>query len=117
MDKTSLARWAFVVGLVLAVIIAFVSPLNDAFLWIMILLGLFAGYVFITEDMEHHFFLVAIGLVFFSQTLADLPSIGEPITALLTSLATFFGVMVVALVVRNIIAWVTLGAASRNKRV
>jgi hypothetical protein len=67
--------------------------------------------------MEHHFFLVAIGLVFFSQTLADLPSIGEPITALLTSLATFFGVMVVALVVRNIITWVTLGAAGRNKRV
>lgn len=64
--------------------------------------------------MEHHFFLVAIGLVFFSQTLADLPSIGEPITALLTSLSVFFGVMVVALVVRNIIAWVTVGPAASS---
>lgn len=116
MDKNVLARWAFIVGLVLAVIIALVTPLNDAFLWVMILLGLFAGYIFITPDIEHHFFLVAIGLVFFSQTLADLPSIGKPITALLTSLATFFGVMVVALVVRNIIAWVGIGATG-SKRV
>jgi hypothetical protein len=117
MDRDVLARWAFIIGLVLAVIIALVSPLNDAFLWIMILLGLFAGYVFISEDMEHHFFLVAIGLVFFSQTLADLPSIGEPLTALLVSLSTFFGVMVIALVARNIIQWVTGSSRAANKRV
>lgn len=105
MDRNEMARWAFIIGLVLAVIIALVEPLNAAFLWIMILLGLFAGYVFVTEEFEHHFLLVAIGLVFFSQTLSELPSIGEPITALLVSVSTFFGVMVVALVVRNIISW------------
>jgi len=116
MDRSEMARWAFIGGLVLAVIIALVSPLHSAFLWIMILLGLFAGYVFITEDMEHHFFLVAIGLVFFSQTLSELPSVGEPLTALLVSLSTFFGVMIVALVIRNIVGWVT-AAPRGNKRV
>ncbi|MCL4258267.1 MAG: hypothetical protein KJZ53_07055 [Anaerolineales bacterium] len=116
MERSELARWAFIAGLVLAVIIALVTPLNSAFLWIMILLGLFAGYAFVTEDMEHHFILVAIGLVFFSQTLSELPSIGEPLTALLVSISTFFGVMIVALVVRNIIGWVSAAPRS-NKRV
>ncbi|MBX3002533.1 MAG: hypothetical protein KF821_02240 [Anaerolineales bacterium] len=107
MDRSEMARWAFIAGLVLAVILALVTPIHSAFVWLMILLGLFAGYTFITEDMEHHFFLVAVGLVFFSQTLSELPTIGEPLTALLTSISTFFGVMIVALVVRNIIAWIS----------
>lgn len=107
MDQQSLARWAFIIGLVLAVVIALVTDIDEWATWIMIILGLFAGWVFVTEDQEHHFFLVSISLVFFSQTLSDLPSIGEPITQLLTSLAVFFGVMVVALVVRNIVGWVT----------
>jgi hypothetical protein len=107
MDRPTLARWAFIIGLALAVIIALVTDIDDWAVWIMIVLALYAGWEFVTEDQEHHFFLVAISLVFFSQTLADLPSIGEPVTALLTSLSTFFGVMVVALVVRNIIGWVT----------
>lgn len=114
MDRSEMARWAFIAGLVLAIIIALVTPLNSAFLWIMILLGLFAGYVFITEDMEHHFFLVAIGLVFFSQTLSELPTIGQPLTALLVSVSTFFGVMIVALVIRNIIGWVTLSRPGKR---
>ncbi len=116
MDRSEMARWAFIAGLVLAVIIALVTPLHSAFLWLMILLGLFAGYVFVTEDMEHHFILVAIGLVFFSQTLSELPSVGEPVTALLVSVSTYFGVMIVALAVRNIITWVTASPRG-NKRV
>jgi hypothetical protein len=107
MDRPTIARWAFIVGLALAVIIALVTNIDEWAVWIMIVLALYAGWEFVSEDQEHHFFLVAISLVFFSQTLADLPSIGEPLTALLTSLSTFFGVMVVALVVRNIIGWVT----------
>lgn len=116
MDKNTAARWAFIIGLVLAVIIALVTNISEWATWALIVLGLFAGYVFVTEEMEHHFFLVAIGLVFFSQTLADLPSIGKPITALLTSLSVFFGVMVVALVVRNIIAWITAGSTAGSNK-
>lgn len=107
MDQQTLARWAFIIGLALAVIIGLVTNIDEWATWLLIVLGLFAGWVFITEEQEHHFFLVAISLVFFSQTLDELPSIGPTITQLLTSLAVFFGVMVVALVVRNIVGWVT----------
>lgn len=114
MDRNELARWSFIGGLILAVIIALVTPLHSAFLWLMILLGLYAGYEFIGEDIEHHFFLVAIGLVFFSQTLSELPSIGEPLTALLVSVSTFFGVMIVALVARNILGWISVSKPTKR---
>lgn len=107
MDRPTIARWAFIIGIALAVIIALVTDIDDWVIWLMILLGLYAGWEFVTEEQEHHFFLVAISLVFFSQTLADIPSIGKTLTALLTSLSTFFGAMVIALVARNIVGWIT----------
>jgi hypothetical protein len=111
MDTRTLARWSFIIGLVLAILIALVGDINEWIIWAMIVLGVFAGWAFFTtREAEHHFLLIAIGLVFFSETLSQLPSIGEPITALLVSVATFFGVMVVAMVVRNVIDWVRISA-------
>lgn len=107
MDTRSLARWAFIIGLILAIVIALVPDVPEALLWVMILLGAFAGWAFIAEgEAEHHFLLIAIGLVFFQNAFASLPSLGESITALLTTVAIFFGVMVIAIVVRNVILWV-----------
>lgn len=107
LDLDATARWAFILGLALAVLLALLSDFPDWALWVMILLGLFAGYVFIDQESEHHFFLVAIGLLIFSQVMATLPSIGDTITAILINVATFFGAMVLALVVRNIVSWVS----------
>lgn len=113
-DRPTVARWAFIIGLALAAIVALVTKIDDWVVWLMVLLGLYAGWEFITEDQEHHFFLVAIGLVFFSQVLADIPSIGKTLTALLTSLSTFFGAMVIALVVRNVVSWITGSSVARS---
>ncbi|HKY79826.1 MAG TPA: hypothetical protein VJ182_07565 [Anaerolineales bacterium] len=107
MDQRTIARWAFIVGLALAIIIGLVTDLDEWVTWVMIVLGLFAGYIFISEDQEHHFILVAISLVFFREALGTLPSLGETLTQVLTSVAIFFGAMVLAVVVRNIIGWVT----------
>ncbi len=114
MDRPTIARWAFIIGLALAVVVALVTKIDDWVVWLMILVGLYAGWEFVNEDQEHHFFLVAISLVFFSQVLIDIPSIGKTLTALLTSLSTFFGAMVIALVVRNIVSWITGMSIARS---
>jgi hypothetical protein len=114
MDRPAIARWAFILGLALAVIIALVTNIDDWVVWLMILVGLYAGWEFVAEEQEHHFFLVAISLVFFSQVLVDIPSVGKTLTALLTSLSTFFGAMVIALVVRNIVSWITGMSIARS---
>ena len=105
MDTATAARWAFIIGLVLAVVVALVPEASEWAVWIMLILGLFAGYVFITEEDELRFIILAVGLVFFSQTLTELPSIGETVTALVDAVSAFFGAMVIAIAVRNIIAW------------
>jgi hypothetical protein len=114
MDRPAIARWAFILGLALAVVIALVTNIDDWVVWLMILVGLYAGWEFVAEEQEHHFFLVAISLVFFSQVLIDIPSVGKTLTALLTSLSTFFGAMVIALVVRNIVSWITGMSIARS---
>jgi hypothetical protein len=114
MDRPAIARWAFILGLALAVIIALVTKIDDWVVWLMILVGLYAGWEFVAEEQEHHFFLVAISLVFFSQVLVDIPSVGKTLTALLTSMSTFFGAMVIALVVRNIVSWITGMSIARS---
>lgn len=113
-DRPAIARWAFIIGLALAVIVALVPKIDDWVVWLMILVGLYAGWEFVAEEQEHHFFLVAISLVFFSQVLVDIPSVGKTLTALLTSMSTFFGAMVIALVVRNIVSWITGMSIARS---
>jgi hypothetical protein len=106
MDTRSLARWAFIIGLVLALLLALVPDIPEALLWVMIVLGVFAGWAFIAEgEAEHNFLLLAVGLFLFQNSFASLPSLGELLTAILTSLAIFFGAMLIAIVVRNIVAW------------
>ena len=111
MDRSTLARYAFIAGLVLAAIIALVTDLDDWVIWLMALLGLYAGWEFVAEDQERNFLLVGISLVFLSQTLADtlesFPSIGEILLGLLTSLAIFFGFMIISVIVRNIVRWIS----------
>lgn len=109
MDTRTAARWAFILGIVLAIVVALVPDISDWAVWVMLVLGLFAGYVFIDGNEEMHFLIIAVGLTFFKESLVDFPSIGDFVTALLTSLSVFFGVMVVSLVVRNIIDWVRAG--------
>jgi uncharacterized membrane protein YgaE (UPF0421/DUF939 family) len=109
MDTSTAARWAFIIGLVLAVVVALVPEASEWAVWLMLILGLFAGYVFITEEDELRFIILAVGLVFFSQTLTELPSIGETVTALVGAVSTFFGAMVIAIAVRSIIAWIRVG--------
>ncbi len=106
MDTRSLARWAFIVGLVIAFLIALVPDVPEVLLWVMIILGAFAGWSFIAEgEGEHNFLLLAIGVFLFQNSFATLPSLGELLTAFLTNLALFFGAMFIAIVVRNIVAW------------
>ena len=109
MDTRTAARWAFIIGLVLAIIVALVPDISDWAVWVMLVLGLFAGYVFISVDDELRFFVLSIALVYFTNSLSALPSIGEILTDMARSIATFFGAMVIALAVRNIIDWIRAG--------
>jgi hypothetical protein len=105
MSSTMLGKYAFWVGLVLAIVIALVPDLDPAFTWVMIVLGLIGGYLRVSEKSETHFFLMTLSLAVFSGSLAELPTIGAFITDILDGATTFLGAAVVAIAFRNILGW------------
>jgi len=108
------SRWAFLLGILLAIIVGLVSNMPnlaldpailDWLFYLLMVLGFFAGYVFISQEHEHTFLLLAIGLAVFANSFGNLPTAGAFLNAVLGTIGYFFGVVVVAIVVRKIIAW------------
>lgn len=107
MDIKTLGKWAFIIGLVLAIIVALVPDINEGVVWAMILLGVFAGWVHFGEGDATAFIVLTIGLALFSDSLFDFPTVGEFITDILFNVATFLGAAVIAVAVRKIVGWIT----------
>lgn len=110
MDLMVIARWALLIGLVLAVVIPFIPPtatetLSQGLFYILIVLALIAGFLHITREDEHHFILIAVGLFLFRSLLGSIPTVGSRITDILGVVSFFLGVAVLAVVVRNIVGW------------
>lgn len=108
MDIKSIGKYAFLLGIVIAVIIGLVpaESMSEWVIWLMILLALVGGWVHISREDETHFIILTIGLALFSRSLNQLPpSVGEGLTSVFDQLATFLGVAIIALVVRNILGW------------
>lgn len=109
MDVKMIGKYAFLLGIVLAVIIGVVpaESMSEWVVWLMILLALVGGWLHISKESESHFILLTIGLALFYGALFDLPSLGETFTGIFDQLTTFFGVAILAIVVRNIFGWFT----------
>lgn len=92
-----LGKYAFIVGVVIAVLAAFVT-----FDWVWILLavlGLVVGFLNVSAAEGRGFVIAAIGLLMSTTALQGLPAIGELLTTILSNLAAFISpaLLVVAL--------------------
>lgn len=107
MEPKTIGKYAFWLGLILAVLIALVPEENmsEWVVWAMILLGLVGGYLRVSKESELHFFMMTLALAVFSDALFALPTVGEFLTDILFGVATFLGAAVIAVVVRNIVSW------------
>ena len=105
MTSQTVGKYAFWLGIILAVVIALVPDINEGVVWAMIILGLIGGWLRVSEKSETHFFLMTLALATFSGSLSELPTIGEFITNALNGATTFLGAAVVAVAFRNIVSW------------
>jgi len=105
MNSQTLGKYAFWLGLILAVVIALVPDINDGVVWAMIVIGLIGGYLRISEKSEMHFFLLALALNATKDSLEFLPTIGDFLTDILFGISVFLGAAVIAVVFRNIVGW------------
>ena len=93
-----LGKWAFIGGIVLAVVAAFVSQLSLVY-WALAVLGLVVGFLNVTAEETKGFLLSAVALILSASAVQGIPLVGELVTAIMGNLVAFMSaaVLVVAL--------------------
>ncbi len=93
-----LGKWAFIGGIVLAVVAAFVSQTTWIY-WVLAVLGLVVGFLNVTADETKGFLLSAVALILSASAVQGIPLVGEMVTAIMGNLVAFMSaaVLIVAL--------------------
>lgn len=91
-------KWAFIVGIVLAVVVAFVTQIAWMY-WILAVLGLVVGFLNITTEETKGFLLASIALILSATSVQGIPLVGQIVTQIMANLVAFIAaaVLVVAL--------------------
>lgn len=88
MEKTG--HWAFLVGVVLAVIAGFVPQLQTPTVtWVLVLLGLAVGFLNITAKETQEFLIAAVAVIIASSAAADIITLGTTMMVILSNIVTF----------------------------
>ncbi len=95
MELPTVGKWAFIVGLVLAVVAGVFYQANWV-IWVLAILGVIVGLLNITVEDTQRFLLAAIALTLSATALNTVPVVGETVKNMLGYVASFVaGAMVV----------------------
>ena len=91
-------KYAFIVGLVLAVLAAVALDLAWV-MWVLAVLGLIVGFLNVTKEETRSFLLAAIGLMLAATSVQVIPLVGDLVTRIMANLVVFIApaVLIVAL--------------------
>ena len=88
-------KWAFIIGLVLAVVVGFIFQ-AEWVIWVLAVLGVLVGLLNVTREDTERFLLAAIAFALSVTALSTVPVLGLSITNILGYVAAFVaGAMVV----------------------
>jgi len=98
MDRETIGKWAFIVGLVLAVLAGLFFQPGWA-IWVLAILGVVVGFLNVTAEETRGFLLASIALTLSATALNTLPVIGTALSYILPFVVAFVagGMIVVAL--------------------
>ena len=95
MKLDMVGKWAFIVGLVLAVVVGYIFQ-AEWVVWVLAVLGVIVGLLNVTREDTERFLLAAIALALSVTALGTVPVLGLSITSILGYVAAFVaGAMVV----------------------
>ncbi|MBU0676716.1 MAG: hypothetical protein KJ626_01245 [Verrucomicrobia bacterium] len=95
MDTVKIGKWAFVAGLVIAVLAGiFLQP--DWAIWVLAILGVIVGLLNVTAEDTRGFLLAAIALALSATALNTIPVVGKAFELILPFVVAFVsGAMIV----------------------
>jgi hypothetical protein len=95
MKLDMVGKWAFIIGLVLAVVVGYVLQ-AEWVVWVLAILGVIVGLLNVTREDTERFLLAAIAFGLSATALSTVPVLGFQITNALGYVAAFVaGAMVV----------------------
>lgn len=94
-------KWAFILGLVVAVI-GGLGLQQTWFMWVLAVLGLVVGFLNVRETETQRFLLPAIALMLGASALHSLPLVGGVVTYILDNLVAFISAAVLVVAIRSL---------------
>ena len=88
MNTANIGKWAFIVGLVVAVIAGLLFQPAWA-IWVLAILGLVVGLLNVTAEDTRGFLLAAIALTLSATALNTIPLVGTAISSVLSFVVVF----------------------------
>ncbi len=102
--KDLVGRWAFIIGLIIAILFGFL-PMAGWVPVVLAILGLIVGFLNITEKETKGFLLAAVGLlVGGTATLGVLPGLGSILAGILKNIIFFIAAAVLVVALRSLFA-------------
>jgi ATP synthase protein I len=96
MELATVGKWAFIVGLVLAVVAGILFEAEEWVFWVLAILGVVVGLLNIAGVNTQGFLLAAIALTLSATALNTIPVVGETLSNILEYVAAFVaGAMIV----------------------
>ena len=95
MKLEMVGKWAFIIGLVLAVVVGYIFQ-AEWVVWVLAILGVIVGLLNVTQAETQGFLLAAIALTVSATALNLIPIVGDTLSQILEYVAAFVaGAMIV----------------------
>jgi hypothetical protein len=88
MNREIIGKWAFIVGLVIAVLAGLLFQPEGA-IWVLAILGVVVGILNVTAEETRGFLLASIALTLSATALNTIPFLGTSITVLMSFVVAF----------------------------
>ena len=98
-NKRGFGGWAFLIGVILAIVLGLFGSINSTWLWVLVVIGLIVGFLNVTEEETHPFLMSGVVLIIASALGGNVMSVVPALSSILDALLAIFvpAIMVVAI--------------------
>jgi hypothetical protein len=102
-DMEKAGRWAFIAGVVLAVLAGFFVVDVTWVAWILAILGLIVGFLNVSTKEPQGFLLAAVALTLSATAVRSLPTVGFVLTNILVNVVAFISAAMLVVAIRALL--------------
>ncbi len=105
MNTATVGKWAFIAGVVLAVLAGLILQASWT-LTVLAILGLIVGFLNVSGEETRGFLIAAIALILSATAVQSLPLVGGLLTQILSNLVAFLAAAVLVVALRSLFSTV-----------